>query len=243
MVKSFTIETSARHVHLNDEAVKILFGENYKLTPRKHLSQPGQYVCNERVDIVGLKSTIKNVSVIGPERSYVQVEVSLTDARTLGLNAPIRESGDLNHSASCTLIGPKGSLEIKEGLIISKRHLHATPIDAKNLNVKNGEIIWVKIKNSERTTIFGDVIVRISPNYSLAMHIDTDEANAANCCLNAQGEIIKIWISSKHYTLFSKHLTEILSALVNYLLAFEYKSYIFIVRSELKDGKKQFLFI
>lgn len=192
MVKSFIIETSARHVHLSKEAVNILFGKDYKLTPRKYLSQPGQYVCSERVDIIGLKSTIKSVSVIGPERTYVQVEISLTDARKLGLNAPIRESGNLNHSTGCTLIGPKGSLEIKEGLIISKRHLHATPIDAKNLNVKNGEIIWVKIKNSERTTIFGDVVVRISPDYSLAMHIDTDEANAANCGLKAQGEIIKI---------------------------------------------------
>ena len=139
-----------------------------------------------------LKSTVKNVSVIGPKRPYVQVEVSLTDARQLGLNAPIRESGDLNHSAGCTLIGPKGSLEIKEGLIVSKRHLHATPIDAKNLNVTNGEIVWVKIKNSERATIFGDVVVRVSPNYSLAMHIDTDECNAANCSPKAQGEIIKI---------------------------------------------------
>ncbi len=192
MAKSFIIETSARHVHLTKEAVNILFGKNYKLTPKKHLSQPGQYVCHERVDIMGLKSTVKNVSVIGPERPYVQVEVSLTDARKLGLNAPIRESGDLTHSAGCTLIGPKGSLEIKEGLIISKRHLHATPIDAENLNVKNGEIVWVKIKNSERSTIFGDVVVRISSNYSLAMHIDTDESNAANCDANAQGEIIKI---------------------------------------------------
>ncbi len=192
MVKSFMIETSARHVHLSKEAVEILFGKNYKLTLKKDLSQPGQYACNEKVDIVGLKSTIKNVSIIGPERSYVQVEVSLTDARKLGLTPPIRESGDLKHSAGCTLIGPKGSLEIKEGLIISKRHLHAKPTDAEKLNVKNGEIIWVKIENPERTTIFGDVVVRISPDYSLAMHIDTDEANAANCSLQSQGEIIKI---------------------------------------------------
>ena len=192
MLKSFTVETSSRHVHLTEEAIDILFGKNYKLTPKKHLSQPGQYVCHERVDIVGLKSTVKNVSVIGPKRPYVQVEVSLTDARKLGLNAPIRESGDLNHSAGCTLIGPKGSLEIKEGLIISKRHLHAKPTDAEKLNVKNGEIIWVKIENPERTTIFGDVVVRISSDYSLAMHIDTDEANAANCSLQSQGEIIKI---------------------------------------------------
>lgn len=192
MAKSFMVETSARHVHLTKKAAEILFGKNYKLTLKKDLSQPGQYACNEKVDIVGSKSTIKNVSIIGPERKYVQVEVSLTDARKLGIDAPIRESGDLEHSAGCTLVGPKGSLEIKKGLIVSKRHLHATPTDAENLNVKNGEIIWVKIENPERTTIFGDVVVRISSDYSLAMHIDTDEANAAHCSLQSKGEVIRL---------------------------------------------------
>ncbi len=192
MEKSFVIEVSARHAHLNKEAVDVLFGKNYALTPKKQLSQPGQYVCEEKIDIIGAKSKIENVSIIGPQRDYVQVEVSQTDARKLGVRAPLRESGDLELSAGCKLVGPEGELEIENGLIVAKRHIHATVEDAKNLGIKDGEIVWVLVESSERRLIFGDVVFRVSPNFLLAMHIDTDEANAAGCWQDSRGKIVKI---------------------------------------------------
>ncbi len=192
MEESFVIEVSARHAHLNKEAVDVLFGKNYTLTPKKQLSQPGQYVCEEKVDIIGPKSKIENVSIIGPQREYVQVEVSATDARKLGAQAPLRESGDLKLSAGCRLVGPEGELEIENGLIVAKRHIHATAEDAKNLGIKDGEIVWVLAKNCKRRLVFGDVVFRVSPNFSLAMHIDTDEANAAGCWPDGRGKIVKI---------------------------------------------------
>ena len=192
MEGSFVIEVSARHAHLNKEAADVLFGKNHVLTPKKQLSQPGQYVCEEKIDIIGAKSKIQNVSIIGPWRDYVQVEVSATDARKLGVRAPLRESGDLKLSAGCKLIGPKGELEIENGLIVAKRHIHATAEDAKKFGIKDGEIVWVLVENFERKLIFGDVVFRVSPNFSLAMHIDTDEANAAGCWSNARGSIVKM---------------------------------------------------
>ena len=192
MEKSFDIEISARHVHLNREAIDALFGKNYALTPKKQLSQPGQYLCEEKVEICGVKSRIERVSIIGPQRGYVQVEVSATDARKLGVDAPIRESGDLSHSAGCKLIGPKGEVEIQNGLIVAQRHIHATAQDAKNLGAKDGELVWVEVQSSKRKLIFGDVVFRVSPNFALAMHIDTDEANAAGCGQKAKGKIVRI---------------------------------------------------
>ena len=192
MEESFVIEVSARHAHLNKEAVDVLFGKNYTLTPKKQLSQPGQYVCEEKVDIIGPKSKIENVSIIGPQRDYVQVEVSATDARKLGAQAPLRESGDLKLSAGCKLVGPEGELEIENGLIVAKRHIHATLEDAESLGIKDGEIVWVLAQNCKRKLIFGDVVFRVSPNFSLAMHIDTDEANAAGCWPDGRGKIVKI---------------------------------------------------
>ena len=185
------VETSARHVHLAKEHVDILFGEGHALTFKKDLSQPGQFACEERVSIVGPKNTIKNVIVLGPERKASQVEVSLTDARTLGVTAPVRESGDVANSGACKLVGPCGEVELAEGVIVAKRHIHFTPDEAAEANVSDKEIVMVKVASEGRTTIYDDVVVRVHPNFSAAMHIDTDESNAAMAFGQIYGEIIK----------------------------------------------------
>ena len=198
----FIIETSARHVHVTQETLEALFGEGYQLTVKKELSQPGQFASNEKVDVVGYKkdratgqlveTRIKGVSILGPVRKENQVEVSLTDARTLGLSAPVRESGDVAGSAPCKLVGPKGEVELKEGVIAAKRHIHMTPEDAKEFGVENGQIVSVKVLNETgRSVIFGDTVIRVSPKYALAMHIDTDEANAGALSGLVYGEIVK----------------------------------------------------
>ena len=185
------VETSARHVHLAKEHVDILFGEGHALTFKKDLSQPGQFACEERVSIVGPKNTIKNVIVLGPERKASQVEVSLTDARNLGIAAPVRESGDVANSGACKLVGPCGEVELSEGVIVAKRHIHFTPDEAAEANVSDKEIVKVKVVSDGRTTIFDDVVVRVHPNFAGAMHIDTDESNAAMAFGQIYGEIIK----------------------------------------------------
>lgn len=184
------IETSARHVHLSQHDFEILFGKNAELTLRKNLSQPGQFACNERVDIIGPKNKIPNVSILGPIRSLTQVEVSIADARKLGLNAPIRESGNINDSPGCTLAGPNGKLAISGGVIVAKRHIHLDPKSAESYNLKDKQIVKVKICSEHRSLIFDDVVVRIDENFSPAMHIDTDEANAAAINSNIFGEIL-----------------------------------------------------
>ncbi len=190
MENKVLVETSARHVHLSAEHIEILFGKGATLTHKKDLSQPGQFACEERVTLVGPKKPIANVIILGPARPATQVEVSFTDARTLGVNAPVRESGDVKGSAGCKIVGPAGEVEIEEGVIIAKRHIHFTPDEAAAAGVADKEIVKVKI-TSERTTVFDDVVVRVNPNFAGAMHIDTDEANAA-CAFGAcYGEIIK----------------------------------------------------
>lgn len=184
------VETSARHVHLTNNDLEILFGKNAQLTQKKELSQPGQYACNERVTLVGPKKSIENIIIIGPTRSKSQVEISLTDARTLGISAPIRLSGNTKNSGKCKLIGPKGEIELEESVIVAKRHIHMQPKDADLLGLTENSIVMVKITSPERTTIFDDVNVRINNNFKLAMHIDTDEANAAGCSGEVYGEII-----------------------------------------------------
>lgn len=159
--------------------MEILFGAGATLTHKKDLSQPGQFACEERVTVVGPKKSIPNVIILGPERPASQVEVSLTDARTLGVTAPVRESGDVAGSGACKLVGPAGEVELTEGVIAAKRHIHMTPEDAAELGVSDKEIVSVKISSSERALSFGDVVVRVSPKFALAMHIDTDESNAA----------------------------------------------------------------
>ena len=188
----FMVETSARHVHLSPADLATLFGEGYKLTWKKDLPQPGQFACEERVTVIGPKKELKGVSVLGPERKQTQVELSMTDARSIGIAAPIRESGDLAGSGACKIVGPKGEIEISEGVIVAKRHIHATIAEAEALGVKNGDIVSVKVETDGRTTIFGDVVVRASDSYALAMHIDTDESNAAACPRDAVGEIVRL---------------------------------------------------
>lgn len=191
MENKVLVETSARHIHLTDEAIEILFGKGATLTHKKDLSQPGQFACEERVTIVGPKNQIANVIILGPARSACQVEVSLSDTRTLGIkNVPVRESGDVAGTPGCKLIGSAGELELTEGVIVAKRHIHMTPADAEAFGVADKEIVQVKI-NSERTTVYDDVIVRVSPKYALAMHIDTDESNAACAFGECYGEVIK----------------------------------------------------
>lgn len=187
----FIVETSARHIHVTEADFKILFGENAKLTPKKELSQPGQYACEERVTIVGPKKEIKGVSILGPFRKQTQVELSATDARSVGLPIVVRESGDLANTPSCKVVGPNGEIEISEGVIVAKRHIHATVKDAAELGVKDKDIVSVKIDSNGRSLIFGDVVVRVSDTYALAMHIDTDESNAGLVAPGTMGEIVK----------------------------------------------------
>lgn len=185
------VETSARHVHLTEEHIEKLFGAGAALTHKKDLSQPGQFACQERVTLVGPKKSIENVIILGPARPATQVEVSLTDARTLGVAAPVRESGDIAGSGACKIVGPCGEVEISEGVIAAKRHIHFTPEEAAKAGVEDKQIVSVKIDSADRSTVFGDVVVRVSPKFAAAMHIDTDEANAACAFGECYGEIIK----------------------------------------------------
>lgn len=186
----FVVETSARHVHVTQEDLETLFGKGHELTKKKDLSQPGQFACEEKVTIVGSKKEMK-ASILGPVRPETQVELSLTDARSIGVDAPIRESGDVAGSGACKLVGPAGEVELKEGVIAAKRHIHATPEDVEKLGVKDKDVVSVKIDTEGRSLVFGDVVVRVSPKYALAMHIDTDESNAAACGREVFGEIVK----------------------------------------------------
>ena len=184
------VETSARHVHVTQEHLEILFGAGATLTVKKELSQPGQFAAAEKVQIVGPKGAL-NASILGPCRKATQVEISLTDARSIGVTAPVRESGDIAGSGACKLVGPAGEVEIEIGVIAAKRHIHMTPADAEAAGVKDKEIVGLKIDSPERSLVFGDVVVRVSPKFALAMHIDTDESNAAGCGREVYGEIVK----------------------------------------------------
>ena len=190
MENKILVETSARHIHLTDEALEILGIETLEV--KKMLSQPGQFASNTKLDIIGPKKTICGVSVLGPTRDHCQVEVSLTDARTLGVNAPIRESGDIKGSAPIKIINPTNgrTLELSEGLIAAKRHIHMNPLEAKQFKVNNGDKVMVRVNSDERSLIFDDVIIRVNDAFSLAMHIDTDEANAAGLVQSAKGELL-----------------------------------------------------
>lgn len=186
------VEASGRHVHLSREDLNTLFGYGYQLTPVKDLSQPGQYACAERVTITGPKNSIKNVVILGPERSKTQVEISLTDALTLGVKAPVRLSGDISNTPGITITNPNNgvTIEPKEGLIVAKRHIHMTPEDASRFNIKNGERVKVKVFG-ERPVILEDVDIRVDKNFRTSMHIDYDEANACGYNKNTKGIILK----------------------------------------------------
>ena len=192
MAKKFIVETSARHVHLTAEAFATLFGEGKELTVKKMLSQPGQFASEERVTIVGPKKSLSNVSILGPFRKANQVELSATDARSIGIVAPIRESGDVAGSGACKIVGPEGEIEISEGVIVAKRHIHLTPADAEEMGVKDKDVVWVRLDTDGRKAILGDVVCRVSDSYALAMHIDTDESNAVSAPRELYGEIVTV---------------------------------------------------
>ena len=182
------VETSARHVHLTQEAVETLFGAGHELTKKKDLSQPGQFACAEKVTIIGEKGQI-TASVLGPVRAANQVELSLTDARTVGVRALVRESGDIAGTAGIRLVGPAGEIELKEGVIAAQRHIHLTPADAAVAGLADKQIVSVKL-DTPRPLIFGGVVVRVSEKFAPAMHIDTDESNAACASGEIYGEIL-----------------------------------------------------
>ena len=190
MENKILVETSARHMHLTKEAVEALYGAGAELKVKKMLSQPGQFASdNEKIKVVGPKGEMM-VSVLGPTRPATQVELSYSDARALGLrDVPVRESGDVAGSPGVKLVGPAGEITIDEGVIIAKRHIHFNPEQAAGLGVENGQVVKVLIK-SDRTTIYDDVVCRVNPNYELAMHIDTDECNAAGAFGLVYGEIV-----------------------------------------------------
>lgn len=190
MSKPVLVEISARHVHVSREDLDILFGKGYELTRKKDLSQPGQYACEERVTVVGPKRELAGVSILGPVRPATQVELSLTDARSIGVSAPVRESGDIDGSAGCKLVGPCGEIELTEGVIAAKRHIHMTTADADKYGLADKQVVSVKIDSDGRALTFGDVVVRVSDKFALAMHIDTDEGNAAGVKPGMNGEII-----------------------------------------------------
>ncbi len=192
MSKNFIVETSARHIHVTQEHLEILFGKGHGLTKKKDLSQPGQFACEERVTIVGPKKELPGVSILGPVRPETQVELSATDARSIGIAAPIRESADIAGSGACKVIGPCGEIEISEGVIVAKRHIHLTPADAEELGVKDKQVVWVKVNTPERSAILGDVVCRVSEKYARAMHIDTDESNAIGAPRELYGEIVTV---------------------------------------------------
>ncbi len=188
MVRKVIVEVSARHVHVTEKDLHTLFGEGHELHPKKDLSQPGQYASEERVSVVGPKSEFNGVIIIGPVRKETQIEISLTDARKIGVTAPIRESGDIKGSASVKLVGPKGEVEVTEGCIVAKRHVHLDPHTAEKFGVQNGQNVKVLCDTNDRKLIFDDVMARVSEQYAAAMHIDTDEANAAG--LPTHGELL-----------------------------------------------------
>ena len=185
------IETSARHIHISKEDFETLFGEGKELTFVKELSQPGQYLAAEKLAVIGPRGEFERVSILGPFRSKTQVEISVTDARKLGVPSVIRQSGDIAGSPGCILRAGENEIQISEGVIVAKRHIHATSKDAEELGVKDKDIVSVKIESNGRSLIFGDVVARVNDSYALAMHIDTDESNAVLAGPNCVGTIVK----------------------------------------------------
>ena len=192
MANKVLVETSARHIHVSQEHLEILFGKGATLTNKKDLSQPGQYACTERLTVVGPKRELAGVTILGPVRPATQVEISLTDARSIGVAAPVRESGDTKGSAPCKLVGPCGEVELEEGVIVAKRHVHLTPEAAAEFGVVDKEIVGLKLTSADRSAILGDVVIRVNTNFAPAAHLDTDEANAAGLSGEVYGEIVKL---------------------------------------------------
>jgi acetate kinase len=188
--KKIPVAISARHIHLTQASVDTLFGVGHQLTRRNDLSQPGQFACNETLTVVGPKNSIERVRILGPIRPKDQVEISRTDEFFLGIDAPIRASGDVKNSPGVTLVGPKGKIDLKQGVICAWRHIHMTPDDATHFGVKDRDIVEVAIEGTGRGLIFGDVLIRVSSEFCLEMHIDTDEANAAELNQGDEGALV-----------------------------------------------------
>jgi putative phosphotransacetylase len=190
MQKTVPVSMSNRHVHISKQHLELLFGEGHELTRMKDLSQPGQYACDEKIDIVGPKSTIKGVRILGPVRPETQIEVSMFDARTLGVDAVVRPSGKLQGTPGCTIVGPKGQVELDKGVVVAARHIHMHTDDAPKFDLKDNDIVKVRV-GEERAVVFENVVVRVHPEYALDMHIDIEEGNAAGIKNGDIGEIIK----------------------------------------------------
>ncbi|HIW71451.1 MAG TPA: phosphate propanoyltransferase [Candidatus Levilactobacillus faecigallinarum] len=187
---SFEIEASARHVHLSQGTIDQLFGVGYQLTAKRPLSQPGQFVSEERVTVKGPKGTLQNVAILGPARSHSQVELSMTDARTLGINPPLRESGHLEQTPGVTLVNGNQEVSLPDGAIVAQRHIHMTPSDAKLFGVQNNDIVSVTT-TGDRAVTFENVVIRVSDKFATRMHIDFDEANACGLTKGMRGTLHK----------------------------------------------------
>ena len=190
MKKTLPIALSNRHIHISQKDLDTIFGEGYELTKMKDLSQPGQYACEEKVDVVGPKKTIKGVRILGPVRPDTQLEVSITDAFTLGVAPMIRNSGDVVDTPGVRIVGPKGEVEIEKGTIVAARHIHMHTNDGEEFGVKDGEIVSIKVPGP-RGLVFDNVLVRVHPSYALEMHVDIEEGNAAGIRNGDMVEIIK----------------------------------------------------
>jgi len=187
------IETSARHIHVSEEDFKKLFGEDASLTCIHELSQPGQYLCKERITVAGPKGKFENVAILGPYRKETQIELSMTDTRKIGVPGVIRQSGHTDGTPGCTLIGPCGTIELDKGVIVAKRHIHMTPLEASRARVRDNDEVFVITESYERGLIFADVVVRVSPTFRLSMPVDTDEADPFASEETPTGAILKLF--------------------------------------------------
>ena len=193
MSQKIPIETSARHIHISESDFKKLFGADAELTYVHELSLPGQYLCKERITVKGPKGAFENVAILGPYRSATQIEFSMTDTRKIGVPGVIRQSGDIDGTPGCILVGPLGELILDQGVIVAKRHIHMTPLEASRARVRDNDEVFVITESYERGLIFADVVVRVSPSFKLAMHVDTDEANAFAGDEHPTGAILKLF--------------------------------------------------
>lgn len=189
MKKTTPVNLSNRHAHLSKEHVEILFGKGHELTVMKDLSQPGQFACEERVDVVGPKCTLKNVRILGPERPETQVEVSIFDARSAGISPVIRQSGAIEGTPGCKLVGPAGEVVLDKGVIVASRHIHMNSADGEALGLKDKDIVSVRV-GDDRSVVLENVLVRVHDSFALDMHIDIEEGNAAGIKGGELGEII-----------------------------------------------------
>jgi len=178
--KPIVCNISARHMHLTQEVLEMLFGPGYKLRKLRDLIQPGEFASKEQVTIIGPKGKIERVRILGPVRKFSQIEVSRTDCFVLGISAPVRDSGDIKGSAPIKVAGPYGEIDLGEGLIVARRHIHMTPEDAESFKVKDKQLVRIYLPTNGRSIILEDTLIRVSPKYALECHIDTDEANSAD---------------------------------------------------------------